>query len=109
MTRQELAKGDRLRCSWGDTLHAEKEEHRLNTSERIRDALIAWKVTYSMAALDGTHREGQAVCRPDGSVEVSIGKLGFFQIQGFEEGEAGILEMQGLIGCILRDALGTRT
>ena len=38
-------------CSWGDTLNAEKEEHRLNTADRIRDQLLQWKDTYQMAAL----------------------------------------------------------
>ena len=44
-------KGDLLLCSWGDTLHAEREEHRLNTPERIRDALVEWKESYGLAAV----------------------------------------------------------
>ncbi len=44
-------KGDLLLCSWGDTLQAEREEHRLNTPERIRDALVEWKKTYGLAAI----------------------------------------------------------
>ncbi len=44
-------KGDLLLCSWGDTLQAEREEHRLNTPERIRDALVYWKKTYGLAGI----------------------------------------------------------
>ena len=43
--------GDLLMCSWGDTLDAEREEHRLNTADRIRDQLLEWKERYQMAAL----------------------------------------------------------
>ena len=43
--------GDLLMCSWGDTLDAVREEHRLNTPERIRDQLLEWKEKYQMAAL----------------------------------------------------------
>ena len=43
--------GDLLMCSWGDTLDAVREEHRLNTPERIRDQLLEWKEKYQMAGL----------------------------------------------------------
>ena len=43
--------GDLLMCSWGDTLDAVREEHRLDTPERIRDQLLEWKEKYQMAAL----------------------------------------------------------
>ncbi len=44
-------KGDLLLCSWGDTLQAEREEYRLNTPERIRDAFIEWKDKYDLAGV----------------------------------------------------------
>ena len=44
-------KGDLMMCSWGDTLVSEREEHRLNTPERIRDALLGWKEAYGLTAL----------------------------------------------------------
>ena len=44
-------KGDILMCSWGDTLHAERDEERLNTAERIHDQILKWRDTYQMAAL----------------------------------------------------------
>ena len=44
-------KGDWLMCSWGDTLNAEREGHRLNPAECIRDAFIECKETYQLAGV----------------------------------------------------------
>lgn len=44
-------KGDLLMCSWGDTQLSNQEEARLNSSERIGDAMLKWKNQYAIEAL----------------------------------------------------------
>ena len=44
-------KGDLFLCSWGDTLQAEREDLRLNSAGRIRDALSEWQGAYDLAGV----------------------------------------------------------